>query len=494
MYKMKHISFSLLIACLFLSSCTKHLQEVNQDPNRPSTVNPGVMLGQLQYRFINASVGGARGFNHELMQVDAPRESISGGVHRYYITSDMGVWTSFYSCMADVEDIISISDKLGENNYKAIAMVYKCWAYSILTDLYGDIPYSEAVKAADGNFLPKFDTQQSIYTQILSDLSAANDLFDDSKALTYAGDNVYPSNTLTGSKNIGIQRWKKFCNTLRLRLLLRLMQRQSELDVNSQISAILADPAKYPVFESNDDDGIFRYPNVYPYFNPYYTARQLDWRDGTYYTKFFIDKLNVDNDPRRTIWAIPVVVNGVPVYQGIESGYPTTTSYVVGQNSSYTDALKTSSLIGIMITYSEEEFIKSELALRGFSTGGTAREHYEKGIAASMVQWGVAMPSSFLSQPGILYPETASMEDQLQQIILEKYYASFFVDYQSWFEKRRTGYPVLSRGPGIPAENKFPSRMPYPTYLQSLNPDNLKTAVSAMGGVDNSDVKVWWNQ
>jgi hypothetical protein len=67
------------------------------------------------------------------------------------------------------------------------------------------------------------------------------------------------------------------------------------------------------------------------------------------------------------------------------------------------------------------------------------------------------------------------------------------VDYQSWFEKRRTGYPVLPRGTGIPAANTFPSRSPYPTYLQSLNATNLKAAVTAMGG-DNSSVKVWWEK
>jgi len=81
----------------------------------------------------------------------------------------------------------------------------------------------------------------------------------------------------------------------------------------------------------------------------------------------------------------------------------------------------------------------------------------------------------------------------LEQIMLQKYYAYFFVDYQSWFEKRRTGYPVLPRGTGIPVENNFPSRVPYPTYLQSLNPEHLEAAVRSMGG-DNSDIKVWWDQ
>jgi hypothetical protein len=427
------------------------------------------------------------------MQVDAPRSSSSAGIHRYFINPG-GVWTSFYGNMADIEDIISISDKLGEKNYKAIALVYKCWAYSMLTDIYGDIPYSEAAKALDGNYTPKFDAQKDIYTQILKDLATANDLFDDTKALTYGGDYVYPSNSLTGGKNTGIQRWKKFCNTLRLRLLLRLLRKNSELEVNSQITAILADPVKFPVFASNTDDGIFRYPNVTPFFNPYYTARQLDWRDGTYFTKYFLSKLNADNDPRRAVWAIPVTVNGVQVYQGIESGYPTTVEYVVGANSSYTDALKTSANLGVMITFAEEEFIKAELALRGYNTGKTPKIHYENGISASMTQWGAVMPSGFLSQPGVAYNSTASTDAQLEQIMIQKYYAYFFVDYQAWFEKRRTGYPVLPRGTGIPAENKFPYRIPYPTYLQSLNPDNYNKVVTGMGGKDNSDGKVWWDQ
>ena len=481
-----------LLGCLSVS-CTKDFEEINTDPNRPKEVNPGVVLSQMQYRMVSTSISAARNFTHELMQVDAPRSSSRDGIHRYVITPGTGVWTAFYTYLADVEVIISSADQLNEKNYKAIGLVYKCWAYSILTDVYGDIPYSDAMKAAEGKFQPKFDSQKDIYTQILKDLATANDLFDDNKALTYGGDYLYASNTLTGAKNTGIQRWKKFCNTLRLRLLLRISKHGSELNADNQINEILADPVKYPVFTSNADEGIYKFPNVYPFFNPYYTARQLDWRDGTYYTKFFIDQLNTWNDPRRSTWALTVPVNGQNVYQGIESGYPTTTEYVVGKNSSYTDALKVSSSTGVMITYAEEEFIKAELALKGYNTGKTAKTHYENGIAASMTQWGVTLPAGYLQQAGVSYNESAGTEARLQQIMIQKYYAYFFTDYQAWFEKRRTGYPVLPRGSGIPAENAFPSRIPYPTYLQSLNPQNLAAAVTAMGG-DNSNIKVWWDK
>lgn len=492
------LSFKIfpVIALLFtvFSACTDNFEDINTDPNRPKDVTPGVLLGQMQYRIVNNSIQASRSFTHELMQVDAPRSSTSGqGLHRYVVNPGQAVWTSFYDRLTDVQDIYSIADQRKENNYKAIALVYKSWAYSILTDLYGDVPYSQAIKAAEGNFSPAFDKQKDIYVQLLKDLETANTLFDDTKALTYGGDMLYNANALSGSKNPGIQRWKKFANSLRLRLLLRISKRDGEINVTQQINEILANPATYPVFTSTADDAIFRYPGTYPYFNPYYNARTLDWRDGTYFTKFFLSKLNSTNDPRRSVWVIPVTVNGASVYQGIESGYPTSLEYVVGKNSSYPDALKTLPQLGVMMTFAEVEFIKAELALNGFNTGKTSKAHYEAGIAASISQWGASMPAGFLSQEGIDYKTTASKAEQLEQIMLQKYYAYFFVDYQSWFEKRRTGYPVLPRGTGIPAENKFPSRVPYPTYLQSLNSANLQAAITSIGG-DKSDVKVWWEK
>lgn len=477
-----------------LISCTDKFESLNTDPNRPKDVTPGVLLGQMQYRIVNNTITAARNFTHELMQVDAPRASTSGqGLHRYVVQPGQAVWSGFYERLTDVDDIYSIADNLKENNYKAIALVYKSWAYSILTDLYGDIPYSQAIKAQEGNFSPAFDKQKDIYIQILKDLETANTLFDDTKALTYGGDMVYNANALTGGKNVGIQRWKKFANSLRLRLLLRISKREGEINVSQQINSILANPAANPVFAANADDAIFRYPGTFPYFNPYYQARTLDWREGTYFTKFFLNHMNMVNDPRRAIWAIPVTVNGQSVYQGIESGYPTSLEYIVGRNSSYPDVLKTSPLLGVMMTYSEVEFINAELALKGYNTGRTAKAHYDAGIVGSMVQWGATMPAGFLSTAGVAYNATGTAAQQLEQIMLQKYYAFFFVDYQSWFEKRRTGYPVLPRGTGIPAENIFPSRVPYPTYLQSLNSTNLQLAVTSMGG-DKSTIKVWWEK
>jgi Starch-binding associating with outer membrane len=100
------------------------------------------------------------------------------------------------------------------------------------------------------------------------------------------------------------------------------------------------------------------------------------------------------------------------------------------------------------------------------------------------------MPATFLAQKDVAFDETATEQKQLKQIMLQKYIASFFMDYQAWFEKRRTGFPVLPpKGSGISGENKFPSRAPYPTYLQSLNPEGLAGAVASIGG-NKLDIKV----
>jgi hypothetical protein len=488
------IHISILLLLVVSSGCIKNLEDLNNDPNRPKSVTPGVMLGQLQYRSVSSTIRAARNFTHEVMQVDAPRSSPSGlGLHRYIVNPGAALWTPLYGYLTDVEDIIKISTSLKEDNYRAIALIYRSWIYSLLTDAYGDVPFSDATKATDGIVQPKFDSQKTIYTQILKDLDTANSIINTTKVLTYGGDQVYNANVLTGGVNAGMVKWRRFANSLRLRLLLRMLKRNVELPVQADIQKILSNPTIYPLILSNQDEAIFRFPGTFPYFNPYFNERQLEWRDGTYFTNFFLNRLNTDNDPRRAIWARTITVGGQQVYRGIESGYPSTTEYQVGANSSYNDVMKTASNLGVMLPYAEVEFILAELALRGYTTGKTPKQHYENGITASMVQWGATLPTGFLAQPTVAYNDMATFESKLERIMMQKYIAYFFVDYQSWFEKRRTGYPVLPRGTGIPAANTFPSRSPYPTYLQSLNATNLKAAVTAMGG-DNSSVKVWWEK
>jgi len=472
-----------------LVSCTKDFEKMNQDPIRPSTVNPGNMLGQLEYRLVNTTIATSKQFTHELMQVTAPRESSSGGLHRYVVLpgTGTGMWNDLYARMTDLGDLEKISSE-SHPNYQAVAMILKAWAYSLLTDAFGPIPYSEAARAEEGIVAPKFDGQKEVYIGLLDMLAKANDLIRVDEGLAFGGDLLY------GDDQEAMLKWKKLANSMRLRLLLRIIRRDGEMNVRGEIAEILNDAQRYPLFASNGDEAILRYTGSYPYYNPYYNARTLDWRQGDYYTSFFIDRMITTGDPRLKVWATTVEEGGNRIYSGIQSGYLPDVVYVTDRHSSYNDNLKTTPILGLIMTYAELEFIRAELSLRGFDTGASARAHYEQGVKASMQQWQTSVDESYVNQDLIKYLESSGFEEQLNQIITQKYYSLFFVDMQSWFEKRRTGYPVLPRGEGIPLENTFPSRLVYPTYLQSLNATNLEQAIQSLGGADRSTVIGWWEK
>jgi len=494
--KILHIIIILFTCFLGGAGCTKNFENMNKDPNRPETVNPGAILSQVGYRAITDNLyNAAWHFTHELMQMHAPGVSTGGGgIHRYEIQPGNILWQSSYGLMNDIMDVYNLGKKQQDPNYQAIALVYKAWIFHTLTDIYGDLPYSQALQATGGLIKPAFDTQQKVYEGILADLDTANNLFDETRPLPYGGDILFNANELTGDVNTGIIKWKKFCNTLRLRVLLRALKRDGDINVSEQIARVLADPEKYPLMQNNDDEAIFYFTDANPYYNPFHNTRQLDWSETYYFTEFFLKKLNEVDDPRRKVWCTTVNVGGSEVYRGIESGYaPSHPVYLAGENSTYREELKTTPILGIMMPFAELEFIKAELALKGFNTGYSPKYHYESGIRASMKQWKVQMPDGFADKPGISYRQDATAAEQMEQIMLQKYYALIFTDVQSWLEKKRTGYPILPRGDGIPAENQFPNRIAYPTYLQTLNPDNLAQAVLDMGG-DDTSIALWWQK
>src|SRR5690606_37479333 len=107
----------------------------------------------------------------------------------------------------------------------------------------------------------------------------------------------------------------------------RLINRDQELNVTAQLREILEDPIGRPLTGSNKEEAIFRFTDAFPYHNPFYNARTLDWRDGQYFTKFFLETLNETNDPRLGEWARTITVDGQAVYKGIESGYPVGQEY-----------------------------------------------------------------------------------------------------------------------------------------------------------------------
>nr|MBA3675745.1 SusD/RagB family nutrient-binding outer membrane lipoprotein [Chitinophagaceae bacterium] len=354
---------------------------------------------------------------------------------------------------------------------------------------FGDVPMDEAARGDEQIFRPKFNKQQDIYPKLLNDLDSANKLFKPSRAMIYGTDILYGykiNSSLSVPTSPVVQAWQRFCNSLNMRLLLRVSKR-TELNSFARIRAIAADPVKYPVFTSNTDAAILSLTGITPLVSPW--GRAIDFTLRRAAGKFFLDGLNALNDPRRPRFATEASNKAATMkigYKGIPSGYTGSENQFDYLPSILQIGLVTAPMIVPIMPYAEVEFIKAELELKS-GTSAAAIIAYEKGVKAAIEQWGAVIPFDYFTNVNAAYNNT------LERIMLQKYYALFFVDFQQWFEQRRTGFPVLPPGPGMLNNKQVPSRFEYPLPVRTNNPVNYAEAVSWMGG-DEIFIKVWWEK
>lgn len=488
---MKHIaklsSVVLLAGCLF-SSCTKNFEEINTDPNRIDAISPGTLINPIIYNVSGYNMLRADDITFNLMQVALPFPSASGGLHRYDISENAGngTWNTYYQWLNNVKEMYNTSVKASDVNYQAIAMTLHAWMFSNLTDCFGDVPMQEAVQGDAGILHPKFDTQETIYTTLLKNLDSANNLYNTSKSMIYGTEILYANN---------VSKWKKFTNSLRMRLLLRLSKKTS-VNAYAQLKTMIDNPAKYPVFTSNDDAAVVKLTGITPLTSPW--GRPVDFTSYRAVGKFFLDSLNAFNDPRRAKFATQArnaAGSATIGYMGIPSGYTGSETQFNYIPSNVNVSLVTASsnsvtpMICVIMPYAEVEFIKAEVQFMNNNTAA-AKTAYEAGVKAAVEQWGAVMPADYFTNPA--YASATAYNGTLHRILLQKYYALFFVDYQQWFEYRRTGMPVLPVNAGIVGK-QMPTRFKYPIAVRTNNPDNYQVAVQSMGG-DLNTTKVWWEK
>jgi hypothetical protein len=476
---------TLLIAGIGLIpvSCSRNLDEVNIDNSRISDPAASKLLVPVQYNMSAVNYMRANDFTFDIMQVSLDFPNEGNTLSRYNITENTGTgfWNNSYKWIKQVQDMKLAAEKDNDPNYLAVSMVLNAWIYSNLTDTYGDVPFSEASNLDEGITQPKFDRQKDIYVKLLDDLKAANSLFVTTKTLT-GPDLFYKAE----SDANGIINWKKFCNSLSLRLLTRILSKNGEVNVNERILEIINDPAKYPVFQSNTETAKLAVTGVAPLLPP--IARPQDFTTGRVASAFFVETLKANNDPRMALFfgqAKSIPGNANIGYKGAPSGYAYGTTFNY-QPSNMNQNLAKAPLNILVYPYAELQFILSELAFKGIIPG-SAQTYYENGIKATIEQWGATVPANYFTNPNVAYNGT------LERIMLQKYVALFFVDQQQWFEKRRTGFPVLPNNGGLLNNGIMPSRLMYPPNPRVLNTTNYQAAVQQMGG-DDINVKVWWNK
>ena len=482
----KKIIFSLMLvssSAMIFNSCGRDFEEINTDTSRIKQPSVGSLLVPIQYEMSSYGYSRANSFTFDLMQVAIDFPGEGNTISRYYMTEGTGngFWNTSYKWLKQTKELHDFAVLENNKNYEAISLVLNAWITANLTDAFGDIPYTEALRLEEEIMKPKFDKQKDVYISLLNDLQAANAMFD--TAETLPEQDLFFNAQATG----GILKWKKFCNSLSLRLLTRIQKRNGEVNVHARIQEIINDPTTYPIMTSNDDSVVLNITGVSPLMPP--IARPQDFTTGRAAGEFFVETLKANNDPRMSQFFSQAKSLTPPNsnigYFGAKAGAPLGTAYTF-QPSNMNQNLAKAPLKILVMTYSELQFILAELSFKGIIAGNT-QTFYENGVSSIITEWGKTVPANYFTDPDVAYDGT------LERIMLQKYVSLFFVDHQQWYEQRRTGFPNLPDNGGFFNNGKMPQRMLYTLDSRVMNTENYNAASQSIGG-DDINTLVWWNK
>lgn len=531
----KNKFFLLTAALLFMGvlfiSCENGLEGLNDNPNAPTDVPSDLILPQSQERAVNRlySMSGLNGYigaiwaqsYAKIQYTEEDRYDFSGRVSLIN-----NLWESFYS--TTLKDLYAMRDKAeaaGNENELAIAEIMIAWNYQMITDLWGDVPFSEAVQglaenAEDRIINPAYDSQSEIYQGLLTMLENAANRIDVNSSPFGSEDLIYGGDMMN---------WQKFANSLRLRILMR-MSEVDESTASSGINQILSSGA--PIFESHADNAELEYM-PYPNNNPVNNFART--REDHKISHTSLTWLNQLNDPRMRIYAVPMrnqnpenVVTEIYTdsrgynYQGVQNG-DVHGSIELPSASTMGHYFMAPSSPGRIMTYNEVLFIRAEAAARGW-TDEDAESLYEEAIAESMRLYtqerldavlggfsgGTAFnhqgftteeyPSGITEQEITDYLAQADVawntgegwsEANKQKLAVQKWLGLYSQGLETWYEWRRLEYPELEPGPEAILD-EVPVRLSYPAIEQSLNNSNRLEAVGRQGD-DNFLTPVWWD-
>ena len=466
------------IATLLSVSCTDSFEEVNTDPDRAKDAPATNVLAYVLRYFSDtyydvwnnmSEPSTYAGQLSKIQYIDEARYQFRPGTVE-------NKWIYGYYTLNNINEIKKKAEANEAKNLLGVAKVLEAFVFQTMTDTWRDIPYSDALKMADGVLLPKYDRQEEIYPDLLATLAEANTLLaSGSKDAIGEGDLLFGGDT---------KKWQKFANSLRLRLAMRI----SEVDpglAKSTVESIMGNLAANPIMESNDDNAFFNYPGVNPYEEPWYEDSK--GRDDHAVSDILVNHLVALNDPRLPVYVVPAVSDGE--YRGFTIG------------ASAQPNLATVSRIGTRfrkdpagfspyMRYSETMFYVAEAAMKGMNVGMTAETAYEKAVEASILENGLdqADADAYLAA-GAKFNNT---KDQLYE---QLWLALFKQGMEAWSLYRRTGVPkdnYIAPGTDYTGHNTPPFRYPYPQNELTYNGTNSKPFVDEV--VDDFwGKKMWWD-
>lgn len=483
-----------LLMALIAVGCTKDFDALNTNPNEPLQVPTAYLLTQAQ-----RGTMAQQAFYTTNLYAQLFAETQYTNTSRY--ETEQLSFDGFYTGpLADLQEIINLNTDPktsgipevvnfgASDNQVAVARILKAYLFQIITDVWGDVPYFEALKGST-DFLPEYTPQDEIYADLVKELKEASAQIKVSEA-PVAGDVIYGG-------NMGL--WRKFANSL----LLRVGIRMSEVDPTQaeDVIAWALDPANGGVFESNGESAVFTYLGESINSNPVYYHFHVDNRTDYAISNTLVNFMKPLNDPRLRVYANPTqnsVAAGTPDYVGELYGVSNaiaggTTNASISFIGDYWKETPNQAII--IMSYSEVLFIQAEVAARGWAGLSDAEGLYEDAITASMNYYGIAdntIISNYLSQEGVAYDQA----DWRKLIGEQKWISLYAVGHEPWSEWRRLGFPALLRAPNAVQSREIPLRRTYDTREYTLNRDNVNAAVArqAGGGTLAMSTPLWWDK
>ncbi|MBJ6368790.1 SusD/RagB family nutrient-binding outer membrane lipoprotein [Snuella sedimenti] len=485
--------FFVVIMAFSITSCADELAELNENPNAIEDLPYGLQLTEVQldapggrYEMRRAALGWGIAAVQQLADVSIATSILPGDKYIDFIDYSFALFDRYY--LQEAKEVVDFVTRTAEDpeavNYNAIGRILKVMSFHKVTDLYGDIPYSEAgLGYLTNNWFPAYDRQEDIYADMLSELEAA------AVQLSSSAENPGTQDVMYGGD---LTKWRKLSYSMMLRLGLRLSKvdpAASESWVKKAIAGgvmtDLDDVAKVeheiggvtsPIGDAFDVDKFMRLSDTF-----------VSWMED-------------HGDPRLDI--LSWVENGGP-HQGLPNGLDPTTLTTEGpaggdilDYSQVNQALVQRDSPSMFMTYAEVEFMLAEAAVRGWYNGD-AETHYNNGVRAAMENW------SFY---GVSTPSTAEVDNYLSsnpynatnalEMIGEQYWAATFLNpWESYSNWRRIEYPVLTpvNYPGNATGGTIPRRLKYPIVEFNVNAENVNAAISNQGPNDYT-TRVWWDK
>jgi hypothetical protein len=500
-----------LTGLVLLTSCDKGFDEMNVNSHALVSVEPAFQLNTAMVA--SAPVYG--NLSYETTIVKQMITPFSGqGSAANFNQDNRGVaagnWNRYYrNIVRELTDIVvKTKDVPARSNLYNMTRIWRAYSFMVLTDTYGDVPYTEAGKSyLEGITAPVYDSQEAIYMDILKELETATIALDAAKPrvnsdILYGGD---------------ITRWKRLGNSLLLRAAMRLSK------INpTKAAEYVTKAVSGGLMQANADNALIRHNNDFR--NP--PGNDLNGGQSAFFylAQDFVSFLKDSNDPRLASIAVRYV-GATSGTQQVEARANRTVDAQIGMPLGYDNvtigaAVTASKLASLwdysqldrtrmasaqapsfLVTYAQTQLLLAEAVVRGWAQGDAATL-YTNGIRAHMQQLAsygasTAVPEASISAYILANPlNTEDATKALEQINTQYWVASFLVGPETWANFRRSGYPVLTPNPFPGSDLKtepFIRRLTYTDAELNVNANNVKQAISRQGA-DLMDTRVWWDK